>query len=75
MVVYLILKDDNDGDEVQTTDQTPPHPRNRLARLKKLKQIKNDWDKEIEYVVIDDDENKIEKQIVNLLLLFMLQKH
>ena len=53
--------DDDDDDEAQITDQTPLHLRNRLARLEKLKQIKDDLDKEIEYIVIDDSENEIEE--------------
>ena len=61
LVVDLNVEDDNDNDEVQITGQTPFHPRNRLARLKKLKQIKDDLDKEIEFIVIDDDENEIEE--------------
>ena len=36
------------------------HPRNRPARLEKLKQIKDDLDKEIEYIVIED-KNEIEE--------------
>ena len=54
MAVDLIVEDDNDDDdEVQATGQTPLHPRNRLARSEKLKQIKDDLDKEIEYIIID----------------------
>ena len=60
LVVDLIVEDDNDDDEFQATGKTPLHPRNRLARLEKLKQIKDDLDKEIEYIVIDD-ENEIEE--------------
>ena len=60
MLVDLIAEDDNDDDEVQTTDQTTLYPRNRPARLEKLKQIKDDLDKEIEYIVIED-KNEIEE--------------
>ena len=55
----------DDDDEAQITDQTPLHLRNRLARLEKLKQIKDDLDKEIEYIVIDDSENEIEETSYN----------
>ena len=60
LVVDLIVEDDNDDDEFQATGKTPLHPRNRLARLEKLKQIKDDLDKEIEYIVTDD-ENEIKE--------------
>ena len=55
------LEDGHDDDEAQITGQTPLHLRNRLARLEKLKQIKDDLEKEIEYIVIDDSENEIEE--------------
>ena len=61
LVVDSIVEGDSHDDKILTTGQTPLHPRNRLARLEKLKQIKDYLDKEIEYIVIDDDENEIEE--------------
>ena len=61
LVVHLIVEDDNDDDEVEITGQTFLLPRNRLDRIEKLKQIKDDLDKEIEYIVTDDDKNETKK--------------
>ena len=60
-VVHLIVEDDNDDDEVEITGQTFLLPRNRLDRIEKLEQIKDDLDKEIEYIVTDDDKNETEE--------------
>ena len=70
LVVDLIVEDDND---VEMTGQTRFHPRNGLTRLEKLKQIKDDLDKELNIQSLMMMKMKLKKQATDALL-FILGK-